>query len=292
MITFGNVKNVLTDLEYTYNYDEESGNAVVVTYETPEDEVKSLVPELGSALEDVPGVVLLKAVVHPGEAGIASVRLEYGKPKTEEEETDEDKDSEGSDGGSGSGDSGSGGGSGSDESTGTVIEQSFEGGVCDEPLLTHPKLSSGISDAQLEYLKAVMDGARSWELVTVLDKNGKPKLDKDGQPIQKPLGKLVSRKGNAGTILGLILKGIQSYRTPCGTYRIVREANTSAVSLAGVAQIATPPGAPVVKGANWMLVSRNCSRTAKSVTSGKEKWRIEEVYELSGPGGWNTTLYS
>ena len=144
----------------------------------------------------------------------------------------------------------------------------------------------------MEYLKAVMDGARAWELVPVLDKNGKPKTDKDGQPIQRPLGKLVSRKGHAGTVLGLILKGIQSYRAPCGTYRIVREANTSAVSLAGVAQIATPPGAPTVKGANWMLVSRNCSRTAKSVTSGKEKWRIEEVYELSGPGGWNTTLYS
>lgn len=259
MKTFGNVTNVLTDIEYTYNYDEDSGNSLTVTYETPEEKALQVVPALGSTTGKMPGVVLLKAIVRPGEGGIASVRLEYGKPKDDDED---------------------------------LVEQTVEGSVSDEPLLSHPKAQQGMTDAQREYLKAVIDGTRMWELVNELESDGSPKKDKDGQPVMKPLSQLLKTSGNVGEVLKLILQGIHSYRAPCATYRIVRTVSNKDVNLGGIGQIATPEGAPSVTNQNWMLVGRSYSRESKSAKSKSTKWRLEEVYELSAPGGWNTTLYS
>ncbi len=277
MKTFGNVTNVLTDIEYTYNYDEDSGNSLTVTYETPEEKALQVVPALGSTTGKMPGVVLLKAIVRPGEGGISSVRLEYGKPKDDDEK---DADEGGTDKDDGKDD---------DED---LVEQTVEGSVSDEPLLSHPKAQQGMTDAQREYLKAVIDGTRMWELVNELESDGSPKKDKDGQPVMKPLSQLLKTSGNVGEVLKLILQGIHSYRAPCATYRIVRTVSNKDVNLGGIGQIATPEGAPSVTNQNWMLVGRSYSRESKSAKSKSTKWRLEEVYELSAPGGWNTTLYS
>ena len=73
---------------------------------------------------------------------------------------------------------------------------SFDVTVVDQPILTHPKMAS-ISGGQLEYLKAFMDGARLWELVPEVDNAGKPKLDSDGLPVMKQLGKLLNTGSKA-----------------------------------------------------------------------------------------------
>ncbi|MBR3859940.1 MAG: hypothetical protein IKJ18_08060, partial [Bacteroidaceae bacterium] len=206
------------------------------------------------------------------------VRLEYGKPEEAEEEEEEEE--------SGGGDSGD---DNDDENEADIIEQSLEGAVNDEPLLSHPKAQNGITDAHREYLKAVQDGVRMWELVTELNEDGSPKLDKDKQPIMRPLKKLLKGlSGNGQAVLKMIRNGIHSYRNPGATYREVRIVSSSQVNLNGLGAIASPSGAPTPKDRNWLMVGKSFSRSSGDK---KRKWRVETIYELSAPGGWNKQLY-
>ena len=278
MQSYGNISKVETERELVFNYDSKTGNSVTITYEVPEDKAIASLPGLGSRTSLMSGVILKKAIVKPGEGGIASVRLEYGKPEEAEEEEDEEE--------SGGGDSGD---DNDDENEADIIEQSLEGAVNDEPLLSHPKAQNGITDAHREYLKAVQDGVRMWELVTELNEDGSPKLDKDKQPIMRPLKKLLKGlSGNGQAVLKMIRNGIHSYRNPGATYREVRIVSSSQVNLNGLGAIASPSGAPTPKDRNWLMVGKSFSRSSGDK---KRKWRVETIYELSAPGGWNKQLY-
>lgn len=279
MQSYGNISKVETERELVFNYDSKTGNSVTITYEVPEDKAIASLPGLGSRTSLMPGVILKKATVKPGEGGIASVRLEYGKPEEAEEEEEEEEES-------GGGDSGD---DNDDENEADIIEQSLEGAVNDEPLLSHPKTQNGITDAHREYLKAVQDGVRMWELVTELNEDGSPKLDKDKQPIMRPLKKLLKGlSGNGQAVLKMIRNGIHSYRNPGATYREVRIVSSSQVNLNGLGAIASPSGAPTPKDRNWLMVGKSFSRSSGDK---KRKWRVETIYELSAPGGWNKQLY-
>ena len=274
MQAYGNISKVETERELVFNYDPKTGNSVTITYEVPEDTAISSIPAMGSRTPLMSGVILKKATVKPGEGGIASIRLEYSKPdEAEEEEEESDNDNEDEE----------------KEDEGEIIEQSLEGSVNDEPLLSHPKSQSGINDAHREYLKAVQDGVRMWELVTELNEDGSPKLDKDKQPVQRPLKKLLKGlSANGQAVLKMIRNGIHSYRNPGATYRIVRIVNSKDVNLDGLGKIGSPEGAPTPQDRNWLMVGKSFSR---STSDKKRKWRVESIYELSAPGGWNKQLY-
>lgn len=278
MKTYGNIAKVETEREYVFNYDSKTGNSLTVTYEVPEEKALSSLPVMGSSTSLLSGVILRKATVKHGEGGISSVRLEYGKP-------DEGEDA----GGDNNEDSGSGGSELPEEDEEDVVEQSLDGSVNDEPLLSHPKAQSGINDAQREYLKAVQDGTRLWELVNELNEDGSPKKDKDGQPVMKPLKQLLkSLSDNGKEVLKMLLQGIHSYRSPGATFREARMVRSSAVNLDGLGKIATPADAPTPGERNWLLVGKSFSRTSGAK---KNRWRVETIYELSGDGGWNKKLY-
>ncbi len=273
MQAYGNISKVETERELVFNYDPKTGNSVTITYEVPEDKAIASIPAMGSRTPLMSGVILKKATVKPGEGGIASIRLEYSKPDEEEEEEESDNENEDEE----------------KEEAGEIIEQSLEGSVNDEPLLSHPKSQSGINDAHREYLKAVQDGVRMWELVTELNEDGSPKLDKDKQPVQRPLKKLLKGlSANGQAVLKMIRNGIHSYRNPGATYRIVRIVNSKDVNLDGLGKIGSPEGAPTPKDRNWLMVGKSFSRSSSDK---KRKWRVESIYELSAPGGWNKQLY-
>ena len=126
-------------------------------------------------------------------------------------------------------------------------------------------------------------------MVTELNEDGSPKLDKDKQPVMRPLKQLLKKlSGNGKEVLKLIQSGIHSYRSPGATYRIVRVVSAKDVNLDGLGQIASPEGVPTPRERNWLLVGKSFSRTSSDQ---KRKWRVESIYELSAPGGWNNKLY-
>jgi len=276
MKSYGNTARVETEREYVFNYDSKTGNSLTITYEVPEEKALASLPVMGSGTSLMSGVILRKATVKPGEGGIASIKLEYGKPDDEEVEEDD------------TGDTDPGDSEFPEDDEEDVVEQSLDGSV-NEPLLSHPKAQSGINDAQREYLKAVQDGTRLWELVNELNEDGSPKKDKDGQPVMKPLKQLLKNLSDNGKeVLKMLLQGIHSYRSPGATFREARMVRSSAVNLSGLGKIATPADAPTPSGRNWLLVGKSFSRTSSGK---KNRWRVETIYELSGASGWNKKLY-
>lgn len=268
-ISHGNCDYVVTGKEYVYNRNQDTGNTLSITYEVPEEQSQRGLPALGGGTALMRGVVLDRISVTPSTAGMAVVRLEYAKAATDEDEEDEDDDDD------------------DDDDEGKIVEQTLEGSVSDEPLLSHPKCT-GISDAQFEYLKAVQDGARLWEKVTELNEDGSPKLDKNGSPVKKTLKQLIKDLGDNGKVVyGFIKKGIQSYRSPGATWREKRLAKSGEVSIDGLGKIGSPSGAPTPAGRNWLMIGKTLSKNSDGKT-----WSIETVYELSGPNGWDKTLYS
>lgn len=277
MKSYGNTARVETEREYVFNYDSKTGNSLTITYEVPEEKALASLPVMGSGTSLMSGVILRKATVKPGEGGIASIKLEYGKPDDEEVEEDD------------TGDTDPGDSEFPEDDEEDVVEQSLDGSVNDEPLLSHPKAQSGINDAQREYLKAVQDGTRLWELVNELNEDGSPKKDKDGQPVMKPLKQLLKNLSDNGKeVLKMLLQGIHSYRSPGATFREARMVRSSAVNLSGLGKIATPADAPTPSGRNWLLVGKSFSRTSSGK---KNRWRVETIYELFGASGWNKKLY-
>lgn len=282
MVWFGNTGYIITALTIELSRDRDTGDTVELTYEIPEDLAISSVPEMDSGIDVLSSVTLSKAVITPGVAGMASVKLTYSKPVVEEEEeNDDDKDDED---GSGEEDSDDGGNDeeGSWTLGGNKFTTSFDVTVVDQPILTHPKMAS-ISGGQLEYLKAFMDGARLWELVPEVDSSGKPKLDSDGLPVMKQLGKLLKTGSKA---FDLINKGVTSYKDIMATYTVRQTSRSDKSSIDSVGTINNPPKAPKFKDRTWLQVSSNCSMNDDGKT-----YTIENTWLLSGLGGWDTDLY-
>ena len=280
MVWFGNTGYTITGLTIELSRDRETGDTVELTYEVPEDIVMRTIPEMDSRIDVLSSVTLSKAVITPGVAGVASVKLTYSKPTVENEE-----ENDGSLDGSGDDLSGSNEGEGEDGSWtlgGNKFTTSFDVTVVDQPILTHPKMAS-ISGGQLEYLKAFMDGARLWELVPEVDGSGKPKLDSDGLPVMKQLGKLLKTGSKA---FDLINKGVTSYKDIMATYTVRQTSRSDKSDIDSVGKINTPPKAPKFPNRTWLQVSSNCSMNDDGKT-----YTIENTWLLSGLGGWDKDLY-
>ena len=281
MVWFGNTGYTITALTIELSRDRETGDTVELTYEVPEDVAMSSVPEMDSGIDVLSSVALSKAVITPGVAGVASVKLTYTKPKVEEEEEEDDNTDNPEDEDNPGGDDN--GGDDDDSSNRAVsFTTSFDVTVVDQPILTHPKMA-GISGGQLEYLKAFMYGARLWELVPEVDNAGKPKLDSDGLPVMKQLGKLLNTGNKA---FDLINKGVTAYKDIMATYTVRQTSRTDKSNIDSVGTINDPPKAPKFPNRTWLQVSSNCSMNDDGKT-----YTIENTWLLSGLGGWDEDLY-
>ena len=281
MVWFGHTGYTITALTIELSRDRETGDTVELTYEIPEGDALRSVPEMDSGIDVLSSVALSKAVITPGVAGVASVKLTYTKPKVEEEEEDSEGGENGSEEGEGSGEGGEGE-EGSSPARTVSFTTSFDVTVVDQPILTHPKMAS-ISGGQLEYLKAFMDGARLWELVPEVDNSGKPKLDSDGLPVMKQLGKLLNTGSKA---FDLINKGVTAYKDIMATYTVRQTSRTDKSDISSVGTINDPPKAPKFPNRSWLQVSSNCSMNDDGKT-----YTIENTWLLSGLGGWDKDLY-
>ena len=279
MVWFGHTGYTITALTIELSRDRETGDTVELTYEIPEGDALRSVPEMDSGIDVLSSVALSKAVITPGVAGVASVKLTYTKPKVEEEEEDSEGGENGSEEGEGSGEEGE---EGSSPARTVSFTTSFDVTVVDQPILTHPKMAS-ISGGQLEYLKAFMDGARLWELVPEVDNAGKPKLDSDGLPVMKQLGKLLNTGSKA---FDLINKGVTAYKDIMATYTVRQTSRTDKSDISSVGTINDPPKAPKFPNRSWLQVSSNCSMNDDGKT-----YTIENTWLLSGLGGWDKDLY-
>jgi len=282
MVWFGNTGYTITGLTIELSRDRETGDTVELTYEVPEDVAMSSIPEMDSSVDVLSSVALSKAVVTPGVAGMASVKLTYSKPVVEEEEEDDDDNTGGSDDGMSGSDEEDNEEEGSWTLGGNKFTTSFDVTVVDQPILTHPKMAS-ISGGQLEYLKAFMDGARLWEVVPEVDGSGKPKLDSDGLPVMKQLGKLLKTGSKA---FDLINKGVTAYKDIMATYTVRMTSRTDKSDISSVGKINNPPKAPKFPNRTWLQVSSNCSMNDDGKT-----YTIENTWLLSGLGGWDKDLY-
>ena len=281
MVWFGHTGYTITALTIELSRDRETGDTVELTYEIPEGDALRSVPERDSGIDVLSSVALSKAVITPGVVGVASVKLTYTKPKVEEEEEDSEGGENGSEEGEGSGEDGEGE-EGSSPARTVSFTTSFDVTVVDQPILTHPKMAS-ISGGQLEYLKAFMDGARLWELVPEVDNAGKPKLDSDGLPVMKQLGKLLNTGSKA---FDLINKGVTAYKDIMATYTVRQTSRTDKSDISSVGTINDPPKAPKFPNRSWLQVSSNCSMNDDGKT-----YTIENTWLLSGLGGWDKDLY-
>ena len=281
MVWFGHTGYTITALTIELSRDRETGDTVELTYEIPEGDALRSVPEMDSGIDVLSSVALSKAVITPGVAGVASVKLTYTKPKVEEEEEDSEGGENGSEEGEGSGEDGEGE-EGSSPARTVSFTTSFDVTVVDQPILTHPKMAS-ISGGQLEYLKAFMDGARLWERVPEVDNAGKPKLDSDGLPVMKQLGKLLNTGSKA---FDLINKGVTAYKDIMATYTVRQTSRTDKSDISSVGTINDPPKAPKFPNRSWLQVSSNCSMNDDGKT-----YTIENTWLLSGLGGWDKDLY-
>ena len=254
MVWFGNTGYTITGLTIELSRDRDTGDTVELTYEIPEGDALRSVPEMDSGIDVLSTVSLSKAVITPGIAGMASVKLTYSKPKVEGEESEEDGSSEESEEDL-SGSDGGGGEDGSWTIGGNSFTTSFDVTVVDQPILTHPKMAS-ISGGQLEYLKAFMDGARLWELVPEVDGSGKPKLDSDGLPVMKQLGKLLKTGSKA---FDLINKGVTSYKDIMATYTVRQTSRTDKSDIDSVGKSTPHPrhrSSRIAHGYRYLPIAR------------------------------------
>lgn len=141
-----------------------------------------------------------------------------------------------------------------------------------EPILTHPKWAS-LSEDTLTAMKMVMDGYKRTEKITLSD-------GKTQSTIYDVL-KSVSPKD----LLQLLLKGVTAYNSPhCVLTVRYKSTEVPAISTVGTIVQNVPGGFATPSGRNWYFHGPSWQM------KGSELW-ITEVYELSGPGGWNSFIY-
>lgn len=147
-----------------------------------------------------------------------------------------------------------------------VKRYSLQIGLSDEPLLTFPAFA-GLGDTILEALAELISSEKS----------------KDD--FAKATA-AVSADENALKAIALIRKGTEAYLVPKVTW-LERYTSKTLPPVAGIGKIATPPGSPPEFGDRTWL---NMGYTANH-TENAEAYEIEHGFDLSGPGGWDTTLY-
>lgn len=140
-----------------------------------------------------------------------------------------------------------------------------------EPILTHYKWNILNEDALLA-LKMLMDGY----------KRDEPILLKDGT--KSTVGAVVDDI-SPPELVSKVLQGVTAYNSP-HIVLTVRYKSVEIPSIATVGTIVTsvPGGFATPSGRNWYF--HGPSWTMK----GSELW-VTEVYELSGPGGWDAFIY-
>lgn len=276
-VCFGTCDYVVTAMEY--ERDEKNGDSYILTYEADGAPSAGMLPAIGSAVNVKGGIHLTKAVATSTEGGLTTVKLTFSETK------EDDKDNGGGDDAADEPEDGSG----NDDTAKDAATSGKYGYKCsldvtltDEPLLTHPQFAN-TDGAMLEYVKALMDGARMWELVPEVDSNGKPKLDKDGLPVKKRLSTLLQ---GGGKLVELAKKGITTYKSPAATFSESYVSKSGAVDTSGVGQVGKPGGAPAFKGRDWLLISRN-----SSLNEDGKSYTVSSVWMLSGVGGWDSDLY-
>lgn len=140
-----------------------------------------------------------------------------------------------------------------------------------EPILTHPKWE-GMSDDKLLALKMLMDGFKRTEKFVREDGTSARIYDelKNVSPVER---------------VRLILKGVTAYNSP-HIVLTVRYRGTAVpdIATAGAIVSTVPGGFRTPAGRNWYFHGPSWSM------KGAELW-ITEVYELSGPGGWDSFIY-
>lgn len=279
-LSFGDCSFVITSMEI--ERDAKNGDTVVISYDVQGELSETELPTLGGTTNLLSGVTLSKVNATTADGGITTIKLTFTTPEDDEEDEDDEDDSNLSaddpDDGSGNDSSATEGATSGKYS----YKCSLDVTLSDEPLLTHPKLGN-VSGAQLEYVKAFMDGARAWEKVPVLDSDGKPQTDKKGRVKTKTLGSLLS---GGGKLVELAKKGVTSYKAPMATFSESYVSKSGSCDTSGVGQVGTPGGAPKFKGRNWLLVSRNSTLNEDGKTH-----TISSVWMLSGAGGWDEDLY-
>lgn len=143
-----------------------------------------------------------------------------------------------------------------------------------EPLLAHPKLAYLPTD-YLTALKMIMDGYTMDDLITDSTTGTKVKLSYllDQIPDQE--------------VVKMVQQGVTHYVSPqvVVTCRYQASAVPSFPTLCSIVNEVPGPMPAAAAGRNWLFEG-----PSTSVQDGKIM--VAETYRLSGPGGWNTFLYS
>ncbi|XHR27553.1 MAG: hypothetical protein ACFUZC_16605 [Chthoniobacteraceae bacterium] len=142
--------------------------------------------------------------------------------------------------------------------------------VSQEPLATHIKFDSGTYAVS----------AAEWKMWKIYD----------GDPTDERLygWKPDGDSASAGMKLFYAYhnKGVEDYLLGTVTLRVTTE-SSAAPTLSGVGFIATPSNAPGLSDARtWLLVGVDGEKTGTSM------WKVTREYRASGPGGWDTFLYT
>lgn len=139
-----------------------------------------------------------------------------------------------------------------------------------EPLLGHPKYKD-ITRAQAWLLQQVAAGTHP---DAVIEYNGKKYIMREA---------CEQLSGSAAKVLDLYLKGITQYYEVYGDITV---RGTGGEFPGEVGKISNPPGGvPAPSGRNWLCTGKGKTKQGKEVV-------YTAQYRLSGPGGWNTELYS
>lgn len=88
-----------------------------------------------------------------------------------------------------------------------------------------------------------------------------------------------------GFAAGSAFAGIESYVIPSTIYRRTNPSHIRPLSLGSVGTIVDPGIGGGSAGANWLYTSKTWRRDGGV-------YDVTEEYMLSGPGGWNTTIYN
>lgn len=141
-----------------------------------------------------------------------------------------------------------------------------------EPLLTHPKWV-GLSDDKMTALKMVMDGYKRTESFQLEDGTHSTIYE-------------VLKDISPAALLRKVLQGVTAYNSPHIVLTVrYRSDIVPAIVTVGTIVSEVPGGFATPSGRNWYF--HGPSWTMK----GSELW-VTEVYELSGPGGWDDFIYS
>lgn len=153
-------------------------------------------------------------------------------------------------------------------------EYDLQTSTVQEPILTHPKWAS-LPEYQLEALKLVMDGYKRTSPFTY--ENG-------GKEVKSTLYEVL-KSVSPKELLQCILKGVTHYNAPHIVLTVrYRAEDVPSIATVGTIVSTVPGGFATPAGRDWYFHGPSWQM------KGAELW-VSEVYELSGPGGWNGFIY-